>query len=176
YILNISGTNVTTTQTSYTIEEEGTFNVRIKAVGSGYLDSLFSDQVTVTVGFLNTPSNIRVNDEGKILFDGDNRASHYIIRLDATDYSTLEYPNLTLNPGIHFIQVKAVSSTLVDSEFSEVKTVNFGVLNQVTNISITNGVITYTKDTRAHYHLININGTVYDTRTDILPFFGVGEY
>jgi len=176
YILNISGTNVTTTQTSYTIEEEGTFNVRIKAVGSGYLDSLFSDQVTVTVGFLNTPSNIRVNDEGKILFDGDNRASHYIIRLNATDYSTLEYPNLKVNPGIHMIQVKAVSPTLVDSDFSEVKTINFGMLNYATNISITNGVLTYTKDARAYYHFININGTIYDTRTDIIPFFGVGEY
>src|SRR5690606_39064855 len=81
-----------------------------------------------------------------------------------------------LEPGTYMVRIKAVSSVYIDSEYSELVELKYGYLNPPTSISVVNGVLTYLKDPLASYHIIEINGVEYDTRTQIVPLFTPGEY
>lgn len=122
YIINLlpqetnEAINHVITDTTYTIEESGTYNVRIRAQAPGYADSLFSIAVEVEVRYLSYPENIRIQNY-QLHFDDVQDATSYIVEVNGEAYvfpvDFRYYP-----PGTYNIRVRAISDRFVDSVFS----------------------------------------------------------
>ncbi|MBN3490881.1 hypothetical protein JV173_05055 [Acholeplasma equirhinis] len=175
YIFNANGINIETEEPFLELTEEGIYNVRVKAVGEGYLDSLFSDMVKVTVKYLSVPTDIEL-DGNEIIYSGDPDADSFVIEIDGVEYNSETDDLPKLEPGTYMVRIKAVSSVYIDSDYSELVELKYRYLNPPTLINVVNGVLTYLKDPNASYHIIEINGVEYDTRTQIVPLFTPGEY
>src|SRR5690606_33112794 len=103
-------------------------------------------------------------------------ADSFVIEIDGVEYNSETDDVPELEPGTYLVRIKAVSSVYIDSEYSELVELKYGYLNPPTSINVVNGVLTYLKDPNASYHIIEINGVEYDTRTQIVPLFTPGEY
>ena len=49
YVLEINGENIIITNTTYTLETKGDFNIRVKAKAEGYLDSFYTERLLFTI-------------------------------------------------------------------------------------------------------------------------------
>ena len=119
YIINLNGVNHTINTNEFTINEEGEFTVRIKASAEGYLDSLLTEDIFVTVKFLNYPDNIRI-ENNRIVYDLVTGADSYNIKINDTIYNTAKDIIPYLEEGEYKIQIQSVSKTFVDSKYSPI--------------------------------------------------------
>lgn len=117
YILNINSTNIELTETTYTIEESGTYRVQVKAVGENFTDSLFSTALTFEVRFLTYPKNIQVINR-LITYDEVDGADSYNIDINGEIYNTKERIVPSLEPGTYFVRIQSLSNQFVDSIYS----------------------------------------------------------
>lgn len=117
YILNINSINIELTETSYTIDESGTYRVQVKAVGENFTDSLFSTALTFEVKFLEYPKNIQVINR-QITYDEVDGADSYNIDINGEIYNTKEKIVPTLEPGTYYVRIQSLSNQFVDSSYS----------------------------------------------------------
>src|SRR5690554_13793 len=119
YLLNVNGQNIEITETSYVFETEGTYGVRVRAMAENYLPSLFSDEVTVVVGYLDYPSIEALHFTNNILhIDQDARVDGYLVEINGILYDTRTAFIPYFVPGTYMIRIKAVSDVYIDSAYS----------------------------------------------------------
>ncbi len=117
YILNINSLNVSITETTFTFETTGLYKVLVKAVGEGYLDSLFSEPINFEVRFLNYPSDISIINR-QLNYTAVAGATAYNIEINGVVYSTKTSLLPTFIDGTYDIRIQSLSDVFVDSVYS----------------------------------------------------------
>ncbi len=120
YIINANSVNIEVSETTYTFTEEGTYRVRVQAISSHHLDSLFSESVTVDVKYLEYPNDVKIVNN-LIDFEKDLYVDDYLIEINGIEYHTISDIMPYLLPGTYDVRVKALSDTYMDSEYSPLK-------------------------------------------------------
>ncbi len=148
YILNYDGVNYEIFDPTFTITEEGTYRVRVKAIAENHLDSLFSSTVLVKVGFLTYPEEINIINN-QIVYDEINGADSYNIIINGETYNTNEKVIPYLLPGEYEISIQAISDVWIDSKFSPKKTFKITEDDRL----LTKTTLTYSKNSTVNLPL-----------------------
>lgn len=127
YVLEINGEEVVIDDVHYHIAEEGTYNVRVKAIAFGYDDSPYSQMITFIIDHtFEVPTSITINNNRILMWDVMTGAIKYLVLVNGESYETLEnYFSLTqfeMSPLV--INVKAIynqgesiwSNRIIDEE------------------------------------------------------------
>lgn len=141
YIINANSVNIEVYDTTYTFTEEGTYNVRVQAISTDHLDSLFSQSIKVDVKYLTYPEDIDITNN-LIDFEREDFVDNYLVEINGTLYETLSDIMPYLLPGSYDVRIKAVSDTYIDSEFSPLKKI---ILEESAKLN-TEHIYTYSKN------------------------------
>lgn len=134
YILNINSLNVSITSTSYTFETRGDYKVLVKAVGEGYLDSLFSETISFEVKFLDYPSDISIINR-QLNFTQIADATSYNVEINDVVYNTKTSLLPTFVDGTYRIRIQAISDLYVDSNYSPIVVINVDSNDQIYSLN-----------------------------------------
>ncbi len=133
------------------IAEQTDYGFKMIKPGRGLLiaqkdKKTFASASIVVKDKFNAPKNFTLNDDGTLvwdkvytIFDGEVvEASGYIVKVDGEELPVRSNNSYKFNSfGTYNIQVKAVGTRYVgDSDFSVIQQQRFGVLNEVSDISI----------------------------------------
>lgn len=147
--------------------EAKAYEIKVKAIGddnSNFVDSVFSDYITVTK--LNSPQNVRI-ENGILLWDTVLGATEYLIVVDENEpwsISKTEYSlPQTLTAGDHMVKVQAVGNgtNFVTSDLSI--TIDFYKLAKITKIFIKDGVVCWDENLEATNYMLYVNGVPHQT-------------
>lgn len=119
YIININNEEIEINTNTYTINDEGEFTIKIKAVALNFIDSNYTDEFIINVKFLDYPKNIRL-ENNLILYDEVIDAASYNISINGMIYNSKEDTLPVLDEGIYEVMIQAVSNTYVDSNYSPI--------------------------------------------------------
>lgn len=117
YIVNLDGTGIVITDNVYVVTEPGEHKISVKAAANGYLDSDFTVEYDMFVGYLTHPTVVEIN-QGLILFTMVENADSYNIDINGAIINTESNSVAITTPGTYTIKLQAISSTYVDSPWS----------------------------------------------------------
>lgn len=117
YHINVDGSAIVITTNTYLVSSTGNHIVSVKAAADGYLDSDYSDEYNMFVGYLDHPTLVEIN-QGLILFTEVEHADSYNIDVNGTIIPTVSNSVAITTPGSYTIKLQAVSDIYVDSPWS----------------------------------------------------------
>jgi len=160
YVVSIKGRTDETDKLFYEIPTNftGSLSVQIKPMGADNTYSYYGD--VKPFNKLTAPSNIQY-DGSVISWTGSTGASSYEVDVNGTTYTSatnnLSFDAKNKNMVIKVRAIGDVGTTIINSAFSASET--FLQLGTVTNVSVVDGVVSWTPVDNATGYKIMINGT-----------------
>lgn len=170
YLIRIDGVEDFTTELAYPIDVTDTHGISILSVGNedAYIQNSTFSPIYQSKTRLNTPTQIRI-DSGVLRFEGDSRATGYILVIDGGQEIQLtgtSYDQISMLQGEHTVTINAVheEGAYLDSAFAQA-TLNFPVvaLNGIENILISANTLTFDVVVHAEEYEIFFKGVSYTT-------------